>query len=337
MRCFLLLAAVGLVPSLAFSEIHTLVPDVYYKTFSGTHPPVKRIQPGDTVRTKTLDPGGADEKSVVRDSKYGNSLTGPFYVEGAEPGDALAVRITRLRMNRNWGWTNYRLGSFSLPPKHQENMYPNRYKPDLVHKGYDNQVPWDLNVKANKVRLREPVSGRLKLEFPARPMLGCIGVAAPGDAAPDGSTSGSYGGNIDYNAIGEGATLILPVYHPGGLLYMGDAHALQGDGEPSGTGIETSMDVEFRAEVRKGVNLTGPRIETAEDLISVGSQREFSSQLDTALQMATADMVRWLVSEYDLEPWAAHLLISVRARYEVVTVAGSMALRISKRDLPTKR
>ena len=109
------------------------------------------------------------------------------------------------------------------------------------------------------VKLREPVSAKIKLEFPARPMLGCIGVAAAGDFVPTSGPAGPYGGNLDYNEIGEGATVILPVYHAGGLLFMGDGHALMADGEPTGTGVETSMDVEFSVEVKKAAKVTGPR------------------------------------------------------------------------------
>jgi acetamidase/formamidase len=184
--------------------------------------------------------------------------------------------------------------------------------------------------------LREPASKRLKLEFPARPMLGCIGVAAPGDFAPTSGPAGSYGGNLDYNEIGEKTTVMLPVYHPGALLFLGDGHALMADGEPTGTGVETSMDVEFSVDVKKNVNLTGPRVETSEYLISVGAQPEFASPLDRALQLATTDMVHWLVDEYKLEPWAAHLLVGSVGKYDVVTVQGTMALKVPKRYVVTR-
>src|SRR5262249_25008266 len=175
------------------------------------------------------------------------------------------------------------------------------------------------------------------LEFPASPMLGCVGVAAPGEFIPTSIPSGSYGGNLDYNQIGEGAVIILPVYHPGALLYMGDGHALMADGEPTGTGVETSMDVEFSVEVRKKMDLTGPRVETADYLISVGSQPEFQSSLDRALQLATTDMVQWLVKGYQMEPWAAHVLIGFIGKYDVVTVQGTVALKIPKRYVPVRQ
>src|SRR5262249_9020356 len=252
----------------------------------------------------------------------GNPLTGPFYVEGAQPGDALAVRFTKMRLNRNWGYTAYRLGLFSLTPEYIEKIYSDQYKPDLVRKGRANLVRWDIDLARATVQLREPASKRIKLEFPASPMLGCVGVAPGGDFAPTSGPAGSYGGNLDYNRIGEGATVILPVYHPGALLFLGDGHALRGDGEPTGNGLQTSLDVEFTVPLRRNARVSGPRVELADSIISIGSQPEFASSLDNALRMATTDMVQWLVADYGLEPWAAHLLVGTQAEYHVVTVAG---------------
>jgi amidase len=317
------------------AEVHQVVATTYYNTFSRAHPVLKRVRPGDTVVTKTIDAGGQDEKDVRR-GQPSNPLTGPFYVEGAEPDDALIVRFTKVRLNRRWGWTAYRLGLFSLTPESIEGLYANRYKDDLVRSGRSNLVPWEIDLERQTVRLREPASQVIKLEFPARPMLGCVGVAPAGDFAPTSGPSGNYGGNLDYNEIGEGAVVMLPVYHPGALLFLGDGHALQADGEPTGTGIETSMDVEFTVDIRKKANLTGPRVETGEFIISVGSQPEFVSTLDRALRLATSDMVSWLVTDYKLEPWAAHLLIGYQGKYDVVTVAGSMALKIPKKHLPLR-
>lgn len=318
------------------AEAQAVVPTQYYRTFSHAHPALKRVRSGDTVVTKTLDSGGQDENGVRR-AEPSNPLTGPFYVEGAEPGDALLVHFTKVAMNRSWGYTAYRLGLFALTPESIEGLYPNRYKDDLIRPGRANLVPWEIDRARQTVRLKEPVSARIRLEFPAKPMLGCVGVAPAGDFAPTSAPSGAYGGNLDYNEIGQGAVVMLPVYHPGARLFIGDGHALQADGEPTGTGIETSMDVEFKVEVRKKADLTGPRVETKEYLISIGSQPEFVSSLDRALQMATSDMVNWLVRDYQLEPWAAHLLIGYQGRFDVVTVAGSMALKVPKQYLPSRR
>ncbi len=315
--------------ALAQGTTHTVAPTQYYRTFSRSHPVLERVKPGDRIVTKTLDSGGQDEKGVVRSEPF-NPLTGPFFVEGAEPGDALIVRIAALKMNRDWGWSAFRLGLFSILPEDIETLYSSRYKADLVRPGRANLVPWDIDRARGTVRLREPASGKVPLEFPAKPMLGCIGVAPAGDFAPTSGPSGSYGGNLDYNRIGEGATVILPVYQPGALLFVGDGHALQGDGEATGTGIETSMDLELVVEVRKKAAPSGPRVELADEIISIGSQPEFVSALDNGLKLATSDMVAWLTGDFGLEPWAAHLTIGYQGKYDVVTVAGSMALRIPK-------
>ena len=320
----------------AFAQSKPIVAEKYYNTFSRGHAPLASIRPGETVATKTLDASGRDDMGMVRASPP-NPLTGPFYVEGAEPGDALIVRFSRVRMNRNWGWSSYRLGLYSLTPESIEGIYPNRYKPGEIIKERVNVVPWDLDLAKQTVRLREPASAVHKMEFPARPMLGCVGVAPAGDFAPTSSPSGPYGGNLDYNVIGEGSTVILPVYHPGALLFIGDGHALQADGEPTGTGIETSMAVEFVVELRKKATLTGPRVETSEHIISIGSQPEFASSTNRGVQMATSDMVNWLTSEYKMEPWAAHLLIGYQGRYDIVTVAGSVGLKLPKTQLPPRQ
>ncbi len=326
MRLTLLLCCLSLVP---------LSAEVYYRTFYNKHPVKQRIRPGEIVATRTLDSSGKDHESKEQ-TEGPNPLTGPFFVEGAEPGDALVIRFHKVRLNRDWGYSSYRLGLFAMTPDYIEKTYPPVYKRDLVRKGYAHYVPWDIDREKGLVRLREPGSKAVAMEFPARPMLGCVGVAAPGDWAPTSSPSGSYGGNLDYNRIGEGATVMLPVYHPGALLFLGDGHALQGDGEPTGNGVETSMDVEFSVTLRKGAKLSGPRVETSDAIISIGSQPEFQSSLDRALEMATTDMVQYLMAEYGLEEWAAHLVIAFQGKYEVVTARGSMALVIPKSALRKK-
>ena len=321
-------------PLFLAAQARQVVAETYHNTFAHTHTVLARIKPGEAVLTKTIDASGRDDTGTVRGVRP-NPLTGPFYVEGAEPGDALVVYFTRMRMNRNWGFSSYRLGLYSLLPESIEGLYSSSYKPGEIIKDRDNVVPWDIDLARQTVRLREPTSAVLKMEFPAKPMLGCVGVAPAGDFAPTSSPSGSYGGNLDYNEIGEGTTVMLPVYQPGALLFLGDGHALQADGEPTGTGIETSMDVEFTVQLRKKANLAGPRAETREHIISIGSQPEFASSTNRGLQLATTDMINWLTADYKLEPWAAHLLIGSQGRYDIVTVAGSVALKIPKSVLPT--
>jgi acetamidase/formamidase len=317
------------------AQARQVLADTYYNTFSHANPVLARVKPGELIAIKTLDASGRDDKGVVR-AQPPNPLTGPFYVEGAEPGDAVIVHFTKVRMNRNWGFSNYRLGLYALTPETIEGLYPNRYRPNEIIDGRTAVVPWDLDLNGQTVRLREPSSTALKLAFPAKPMLGCVGVAPAGDFAPTSSPAGSYGGNLDYNEIREGALVLLPVSHPGALLSIGDGHALQADGEPTGTGIETSMDVEFTIELKKKAGLSGPRVETPESIISIGSQPEFVSSTNRAVEMATSDMVSWLTAEYNVEAWAAHLLIGAVGRYDIITVAGSVGLKIPKSQLPQR-
>ena len=107
--------------AVASAQSKPIVAETYYNTFSRAHTPLARIRPGETVATKTIDASGRDETGTVR-ARPSNPLTGPFYVEGAEPGDALVVRFSRVRMNRNWGWSSYRLGLYSLSPESIEGI-----------------------------------------------------------------------------------------------------------------------------------------------------------------------------------------------------------------------
>ena len=125
--------------------------------------------------------------------------------------------------------------------------------------------------------------------------------------------------------------MLLPVFHQGGLLFFGDGHALQGDGEAVGSGVETSLDVQITVGLRKGQKLTGPRVETAEWIVSVGGKE--NGTLNETLEITTRDMLRWLTDEQGLTAQEAHLLIGMRARYDLITLGGSVGLRISRRDL----
>src|SRR5262245_32447779 len=145
------------------AQSRQVLPQTYYNTFSHAHAVLARIRPNETIVTKTLDASGRDDKGMVRAGPP-NPLTGPFYVEGAEPGDAIAVRFTRMRLNRNWGFTNYRLGLYALTPESIEGLYPNRYRPGEIIKERVSVVPWDLDLERNMVKLREPTSSVLKME-----------------------------------------------------------------------------------------------------------------------------------------------------------------------------
>jgi amidase len=329
----ILLLAVLSLTTLGSAETRTILATRYYNSFDHRHPELAKVKSGDTVVTKTIDASGYDE-NTKKAGERSNPLTGPFFIEGAEPGDAIAVTFNRIRMNRNFGWTASRLGLYAINPETVEGLYSSSRPRGAALPDRENLLKWDIDLSRGTVKLADPISKVHKMEFAAKPMLGCVGVAAPGVFGPTSGISGNYGGNMDYNRITEGSTVILPVFHTGALLFIGDGHALQADGEPTGTGIETSMNVTFTVQVRKRAGVQNPRVETADSIIAVGSQPEFVGTLDRSLRVATSEMIEWLTREYKMEPLAAHMLIGYQGQYDVVTVAGSMALRLPKASLP---
>ncbi len=324
------------------AAIYEIYPDRHSRTFSANETPVLRIHSGDTVVTKTWDSGGQDEKGVRHlhqpyiYPETGNPLMGPFYIEEAERGDALEVHLDKVRLNRNWGYTSYRLSPDILTSGAAEQLYKNFYKMEAVRPGSANLIPWDLDLKRNVANPRLLSSSGFKFDLPVKPMLGCIGVATPGDEVLTSGPAGSYGGNMDYNDIVEGATLDFPVYHKGAYFYLGDGHAMQGDGEGLGTGIETSLDVQFTVRVLKDENLTNPRLVNDEYLISIASQPEFHSSMDFGVRAANADMLRWLTTEYKLTQPEANLLLGTVVQHKIVTYFGTIATLIPRKYLDRK-
>ena len=137
---------------------------------------------------------------------------------------------------------------------------------------------------------------------------------------------------MDFNEIVEGATVYLPVSVPGALLYVGDGHAMQGDGELNGNALETSMDVEFTVDVIPGKRIMGPRVESATHIMAMGLE----GSLDDAFRTATANMAQWLTDEYKLTPSEAAQVLGTSAEYKVSEVAdrnAGMVLKINKERL----
>jgi len=297
---------------------HRFDPVRFHNTL-GSHEPVLAIADGDTVVTTTLDAWGFDVAGDKR-ADAPNPMTGPFFIEGAAPGDALAVRIDRMTPNRGTGWT------FSV-------LAPNVVDPGAVAGLPARQrVFWDIDGKAGKARLAEPPPGLGDWSVALAPMIGCFGVAPGMGQAISTATSGPFGGNMDYRRFGPGATVTFPVSAPGGLFFLGDGHACQGDGEIVGTGIETSFEIEFTVRVMKGKAIGWPRGETADAIFAVGNARP----LDQALQHATTEMLRWLGEDFGLDPTEASHFLGQAVRYDVANVfnpAYSVACRIAKARL----
>src|SRR5918999_4639659 len=223
---------------------HAFAPERYYSAM-GSHPPALRIAPGDTVVTTTVDSMGQDATGEPV-TPWGNPMTGPFFVEGAEPGDTLIVRLERLVPNRPTG--------VSAPV-----LAPNVVDPEFVrHLPERPPVVWAVDLARGEASLQTPVPGLEGLRLPLDPMLGCFGVAPACGQAISTATSGPHGGNMDYRGFRAGATVYFPVFVEGALLHVGDGHALQGDGEIVGTGIEVPIDVELTVRVLKGTESRWP-------------------------------------------------------------------------------
>jgi acetamidase/formamidase len=300
---------------------HEFVPTTFYRQFSAANKPVLTIAPGDTVHTTTVDAGGTDEKSVTR-VLGGNPETGPFYVETASPGDTLVVHLTRVRLNRDWAISDDFIVSRAVDT-------------DLAVKMKDGgkDVRWHLDTEHGVATPEKPAEHLTRYTVPLRPMLGCVAVApGPAQAAPGTGDSGRYGGNMDFNEIVEGATVYLPVSVPGALLYVGDGHAAQGDGELNGNALETSMDVEFTVDVIPGKRVPGPRVESATHIMAMGLE----GSLDDAFRSATANMAQWLTDEYKLTPSEVAQVLGTAAEYKVSEAAdrnAGMVLKINKERL----
>jgi acetamidase/formamidase len=325
----------------AAAATHEIYPDHHSRVFSAHKEPVLRIKSGDTVITRTWDSGGADYKGVKHIQhpyvypESGNPLMGPFYIEEAEYGDALEVKLDKIRCNRDYGYTTYRLSPLAV--SNPDSLHRNYYKPDVLRPGRADLIPWDIDLKRGVTSPRLLEKSANKIELPVRPMLGCIGVAAPGEEVWTSGPSSTHGGNMDYNDVVEGATLFFPVYHKGAHFYIGDGHAVQADGEGLGVGVETSMDVQFTVRVHKGKRLSIPRLINDEYIVSIGSQPEFRSSMDFGLRMANTDMINWLTKEYGFTPPEAHLLMGTVGQHKIVTYYGSIATLIPRKYLPKQR
>jgi amidase len=284
---------------------HDFEPIEFHRVFSDAIPPVLHIFPGDTVRTWTVDAGGVDSKDVRR-SQGGNPETGPFYIEGALPGDTLVVKLNRVRLNRDWAESGNQIAGSALTPGYIQRT---KYKDQFDSK-------WVLDHEKGIARLKNPSEHLKNYTVKLQPMLGCIAVAPPGHQAFRTGYLGSYGGNLDYNQIREGTTVYLPVTARGALLFVGDGHAAQGDGELTGDALETSMQVEFTVKLLKGESTGNPRAENDDYLMALG----IANSLPEALQSATTELANWLQRDYKLAPNEAAIVLGTAMQYNIAEV-----------------
>lgn len=249
--------------------------------------PVLTVQPGETFLVETEDsrtgqtrtPETITAEYVLSLRKkgpyYGNPVTGPIFIEGAEPGDTLAIRIQHMECDTQ--------GFFG-------------YWPVLYHMQdwFDEPVTQLVEIKEGHVHYElETATGKLPLKIPTRPMIGCIGTAPHLEALTAGG-AGRHGGNLDVPEVCPGSTVYLPVSVPGALLFLGDCHPYQGDGEVSG--CEMRSEVTLSVDILQNWSTTqnGIRIETPTHLVTVGADRPAES----AQWIALREMILWLGERY---------------------------------------
>lgn len=298
-------------------------------TFGGVSP-THRIKPGTRIVTWTEDCyDGAVTKPGQLPSKmqlpgHDNPQTGPFYVEGAEPGDTLVIRIEKLEPARAYGISSSFAGFGALNPTDRTAMVV----PDLPETVWFYEVDRGKNVARTKSQ-----DGRLSWEVPLAPFLGCLGVAPGSGEARSTIVPDFFGGNMDCPEVRAGNTVYLGVRVPGGLVSFGDGHYAMGEGEIMGAAVEGAMNVELTVDLIKRRDTPWPRIENAEWMMSVGAGRP----LEDAARVAFKDMVQWVKEKTGLAEMDAYQFVSQNARSPIVQIVDpnyTVLVKIPKKALP---
>ena len=297
------------------------LPDLKY-TF-GPAAPVLRVRPGDTIETNTVDAEGKAQQAAGVKATGPNALTGPFYIEGAQPGDTLAVRFLALEVDGKEGYGDAGPGFGALNSSD--------YTPMLGGGIPKKEWVYPIDKAANVATFRANDSN-FSVKIPLHPFLGCVGVAPAAGEVRSSIVPAEFGGNMDAPEASAGNTLYLPVNVPGALLYLGDGHAATGDGEIAGTTIEVSMKVRIQVDVVKGKSIRWPRFENDTYLMAVGIYRP----LDDALRIAFTELVKWMHERAGLSEMDAYELLSKTAEIhldEMVDPNYVIVARINKKFL----
>src|SRR5215470_17675985 len=296
----------------------------------GVAPPVKHLKPGNILESNSLDCFGnairkpGDKLSLAPGD---NPLTGPFFVDGAEPGDTLLVQFLDLQVDSKQGLGAFAPGFGAL---NQTSYTP------MLHQPLPEKI-WfyPIDSKENTGTF-QALDSDYKVKIPLHPFLGCVGVAPPSGEARSSIVPAEFGGNMDAPEASVGNTLYLPVSVPGALLYFGDGHAAMGDGEIAGTAIEVPMRVRLRVDVLKGKRAHWPRFENESRIMATGIYRP----LDDALRIAYTELVHWIHADYGLSELDAYQLLSQVGHVHVTEMVDPnyvVIASVEKKYLPPKR
>jgi len=305
-----LIPMVKRIPKIPFER---LTPS-WTSTISPFNKPFATVKLGEEVEIETWDAFGGcvkDGQTRAQALEKGvkipvNPITGPVYVEGAEPGDSLTIEILGIELPKS--------GATTISP------------------GFGSLEGW-LNLMTPRTRISEIKAGKVLyrtdsgrvIEVPTDPFIGTIG-NSPVYEAINTLTPGSHGGNMDCSDIRPGNTLILPVNRPGALFVLGDVHAVQGDGEVGGSAIEIPAIVKLRFGIKKGYTIAWPRIESPEEIMTVCSAKP----LEDAARLAYRELVNWMVTDYGWARDDAYMFLSLTARARIAQIVDPLYTVVAK-------
>jgi acetamidase/formamidase len=301
------------------AKVHKFKPSKGVHTYA-VREPVLRIQPGDILETNTL----FGTYFVKKDGDWPGEA-GPIYVEGAEKGDTLVIKIIKIKPNTDKG----RSGTSSVYGSLTATTTTPMLNEPLPIKAFF----WKIDPKKMTATLELPKSRMKKVEIELLPMLGRLATAPPKGQSIPGGVPYNFGGNMDTSYAREGATVYLPIFNKGAYFYYGDVHARQGDGEITGSGIETSADITLQIDLLKGKKIAWPRIENDEFIMVAGSIRP----LMDAFRIAHVELVKWLEEDYGFDRWEALQLLSQVGEAQVANVVDpnyTVVAKFPKKYLP---
>jgi acetamidase/formamidase len=291
----------------------------------GVFPPVANVPAGSIIETGTVDSDGHAIEAAGYKPLGFNALTGPFYVNEAEPGDTLAVHFLSVEVDGNQGYGD-------IDPGFGGAVNANPYTPMLGPGIPKKTWIYPIDKASHTARFQAQDSG-FSVAIPLHPFLGCVGVAPGSGEARSSIVPAEFGGNMDASEASAGNTLYLPVSVKGALLFMGDGHAAMGDGEIAGTAIEVSTRVRIQVDVIKHRTIQWPRFENADYIMAVGIYRP----LDDALRIAFTELIRWMHDRYGLSELDSYELLSKTAEIHVAEMVDPnyvVIAKIHKRYLP---
>ena len=300
------------------------------KATFGPAEPVAHVKPGGLLEANSLDCfGNALQKpgDPFSNIKIDNPLTGPFFIDGAEPGDTLVVHILDLDVDGKQGVGTFGPG-FGAATNALHTMLEKEPLPARA---------WYYPIDAERKAITfQALDSDFKVEFPMHPFLGCIGVAPANGEVRSSIVPAEFGGNMDAPEVSPGNTLYLPVNVHGALFYFGDGHAAMGDGEVAGSAVEVPMKARFRFELVKGQSTDWPRLENDHELMTTGIYRP----VDDAVRIAVTELVHWIHRDYGLSDLDAYELFSKVGKLhltEMVDPNYVVVASIDKKYLPAKK